>query len=164
MEVTYIFHISTWIFFYVLKNSINRTDILLLIFQISTCRLSCHLYTCEGDLRVPSTFLHGIFSIQWKISNRRLDNPLEIFNISTSTLSCHNYSIGCYHPYILCFPMEFFLCVKKFHQENRHPSIDFPRFHIQFIMSNREWWLLSLVNSRFPHGVFSICWKIPPGG
>ena len=86
MEVTYIFHISTWIFFYVLKNSINRTDILLLIFHISTCRSSCHLYTCEGDLRVTSTFLHGIFPIQWKISNRRMlsvhsTSPHGIFSV-----------------------------------------------------------------------------------
>ena len=86
MEVTYIFHISTWIFFYVLKNSINRIEILLLIFHISTCRSLCHLYTCEGDLRVPSTFLHGIFPIQWKISNRRMlsvhsTSPHGIFSV-----------------------------------------------------------------------------------
>ena len=111
MEVNYIFHISTWIFFYVLKNSINRTDILLLIFHISTCRSSCHLYTCEGDLRVPSTFLHGIFPIQWKISNRRMS-------------SVHS-----------TFPQRIFSMCIKFDQKDGHPSMDFPRFHIQFIMS-----------------------------
>ena len=128
MEVTYIFHISTWIFFYVLKNSINRTDILLLIFHISTCRSSCHLYTCEGDLRVPSTFLHGIFPIQWKISNRRM-------------LSVHSTS-----------PHGIFSVCKKIHLEDRHPGMDFLHFHIQFIKSplyKRSWPIYSIFLNGF---------------
>ena len=116
-------------FFYVLKNSTNRTDILLSIFCIFTCKSLCHLYNVEGYLRVLSTILHG-----------------------------------CCHPLIPHFHMNFFLCVKKFHQEDGHPGVDFPCFPIQFIILPLQQWLLSCAHSMFPHGIFSMCKKISPEG
>lgn len=68
VSVTSTFHIYTLIFYNVLKNSNNRTDILNLIFYISTYKSSYHLYTCEGVLGVLSTIQHGLLSICSKIS------------------------------------------------------------------------------------------------
>ena len=42
--ITCTFHISTWIFFYVLKNSTRNIEILLQIFHVSTSNVSCWTY------------------------------------------------------------------------------------------------------------------------
>ena len=54
--------------------------------------------------------------------------------------------------------------MKKYQQKDGHPSVGFPHFHIQSIMSQLQKWLLSPLTSTFPHGIFFICRKIPPGG
>ena len=57
VEVTYIFHISTWNFLCVLKNFNKRLDILVWIFHASTSNLSCHLCTSTSDIHIPHFYM-----------------------------------------------------------------------------------------------------------
>ena len=101
VEVTYIFHISTWNFFCLLKNSNRRMDILVWIFLASTSNLSCHLYTSGGDLYIPTSY-----------SNKMRHILLWIFHVSTCNLLCHlhTYEGDQYFPH---FHIEYLLHVEK---------------------------------------------------
>ena len=63
-----------------------------------------------------------------------MDILVWIFHVSTSNLSCHLCTSGG-DLYIPRFHMEIFVPIKKFQQDDGYPSMDFPRFHILFIIS-----------------------------
>ena len=163
---------------YVLKNSTNRTDILLLIFHISTYKSSCLLYTCEGDLRVPSTIIHGKCPIQWKIANRRLSSvhfmfPHGIFSVCkknpavrwTSQYRLSTFLHPIYHVtsilvelthYIPHFYMDFFYVLKNF--TNRTDTLIL-NIHISTCKSSCYLFTSELdlrVLSTILHGLFPI--------
>ena len=127
VEVTYIFHISTWNFLCMLKNFNRRMDILVWIFHVSTSNLSCHLYTRGGDIHIPHFYME--FLCVLKNFNKGMDILVWIFHVFTSNSSCHLYTGGG-DLYIPHFYMKFFMHDKKLQQEDGHPSIDFPCFHI----------------------------------
>ena len=72
-----------------------------------------------------------------------LDILVWIFHISTSNIACHFFTTrdDLYIPHSY---MDFFLCIEKLLQKERHPTIDFPTspnayHHVTFIPVRVTW-------------------------
>ena len=129
MEVTYILHISTWIFSMCWKiPPIGQTS----YYWFSTF-LHANYHVTSIPVRVTLGYLPQFYMEYFQYNEKY---PTE----------------GCYL-YIPHLHIEYFLCVKKFHQEDGHPGMDFLNFHIQFIKSplyKRSW----PIYCTFLHGFF----------
>ena len=126
-------------------------------YRLSTFpHLNYNVTSLPVSWHVLSTFPHGIFPRGLKNFNSGMDILAWIFHVSTCYLPKTSIPVG-----VTCtFNISTlnFSYVLKNSKKRRHPIMDFPHFHMQFIMSLPYIWGWPIL-STFPNRIFVMCWK-----